>query len=66
MCRFLGGVSTLNLELISLVSVHIVLLCRTEILVLLERRKKGVKKDGLYKFVLWREALKDEKNKLTA
>jgi len=39
---------------------------RTEILVLLERRKKGVKKDGLYKFVLWREALKDEKNKLTA
>ena len=37
---------------------------RTEILVLLEKKKKLVKKDGLYKFVLWREALKDEKTKL--
>jgi len=33
------------------------------ILGLLEKRKKGVKKDGLYKFVLWREALRDEKAK---
>lgn len=31
---------------------------------LLERKKKLVKKDGLYKFVLWREALRDEKTKL--
>ncbi|XP_023331583.1 uncharacterized protein LOC111703770 isoform X2 [Eurytemora carolleeae] len=30
---------------------------------LLEKKKKGVKKDGLYKFVLWREALRDEKAK---
>ena len=35
-----------------------------EILFLLEKKKKGVKKDGLYKFVLWREALRDEKNKV--
>jgi len=35
------------------------------ILTLLEKKKKGVKKDGLYKFVLWREALKDEKSKLS-
>jgi len=35
------------------------------ILAILEKKKKGVKKDGLYKFVLWREALKDEKSKLT-
>jgi len=33
------------------------------ILTLLEKKKKGLKKDGLYKFVLWREALKDEKSK---
>jgi len=33
-------------------------------LTLLERKKKLVKKDGLYKFVLWREALRDEKTKL--
>ena len=32
---------------------------------LLEKKKKQVKKDGLYKFVLWREALKDEKSKVT-
>lgn len=38
---------------------------RTEILFLLEKKKKLVKKDGLYKFVLWREALKDEKTKVT-
>lgn len=31
---------------------------------LLEKKKKQVKKDGLYKFVLWREALKDEKSKV--
>jgi len=37
----------------------------TEILFLLEKKKKLVKKDGLYKFVLWREALKDEKTKLS-
>ena len=36
----------------------------TEILFLLEKKKKLVKKDGLYKFVLWREALRDEKNKV--
>ena len=36
----------------------------TEILCLLEKKKKMVKKDGLYKFVLWREALKDEKTKI--
>ena len=36
----------------------------TEILFLLEKKKKLVKKDGLYKFVLWREALKEEKNKV--
>jgi len=35
----------------------------TEILFLLEKKKKLVKKDGLYKFVLWREALREEKNK---
>jgi len=35
----------------------------TNILSLLEKKKKGVKKDGLYKFVLWREALKEEKSK---
>ena len=34
------------------------------ILGLLEKKKKGVKKDGLYKFVLWREALRDEKSKV--
>eukprot|EP00092_Neocalanus_flemingeri_P011582 GFUD01012483.1.p1 GENE.GFUD01012483.1~~GFUD01012483.1.p1 ORF type:complete len:359 (+),score=118.49 GFUD01012483.1:64-1140(+) len=39
---------------------------RTEILFLLEKKKKLVKKDGLYKFVLWREALKDEKTKLVS
>jgi len=38
----------------------------TEILFLLEKKKKLVKKDGLYKFVLWREALKDEKTKLSS
>jgi len=38
---------------------------QTEILFLLEKKKKLVKKDGLYKFVLWREALKDEKTKMT-
>jgi hypothetical protein len=32
---------------------------------LLEKKKKGVKKDGLYKFVLWREALRDEKAKVS-
>jgi len=37
---------------------------QTEILFLLEKKKKLVKKDGLYKFVLWREALKDEKTKM--
>jgi len=37
----------------------------TEILFLLEKKKKLVKKDGLYKFVLWREALKDEKTKVS-
>merc|ERR1719452_18965 len=31
----------------------------TDILFLLEKKKKLVKKDGLYKFVLWREALRD-------
>ena len=36
----------------------------TEILFLLEKKKKLVKKDGLYKFVLWREALREEKNKV--
>jgi len=36
----------------------------TDILFLLEKRKKLVKKDGLYKFVLWREALREEKNKV--
>ena len=36
----------------------------TEIVFLLEKKKKLVKKDGLYKFVLWREALRDEKNKV--
>jgi len=35
------------------------------ILSLLEKKKKGLKKDGLYKFVLWREALKDEKSKMS-
>lgn len=39
---------------------------QTEILCLLEKKKKLVKKDGLYKFVLWREALKDEKTKLVS
>ena len=39
---------------------------QTEICFLLEKKKKLVKKDGLYKFVLWREALKDEKTKLVA
>jgi len=38
----------------------------TEILFLLEKKKKLVKKDGLYKFVLWREALKDEKTKVSS
>lgn len=37
---------------------------QTEILFLLEKKKKLVKKDGLYKFVLWREALREEKNKV--
>jgi len=31
---------------------------------LLEKKKKLVKKDGLYKFVLWKEALRDEKTKM--
>ena len=35
------------------------------ILSLLEKKMKGLKKDGLYKFVLWREALKDEKSKMS-
>lgn len=35
-----------------------------EVLFLLEKKKKGPKSDGLYKFVLWREALKNEKNKI--
>lgn len=35
-----------------------------QVLSLLETKKKLVKKDGLYKFVLWREALRDEKTKL--
>jgi len=35
------------------------------ILSLLEKKKKGLKKDGLNKFVLWREALKDEKSKMS-
>jgi len=39
---------------------------QAEILFLLEKKKKLVKKDGLYKFVLWREALKDEKTKLVS
>lgn len=39
---------------------------QTEILFLLEKKKKLVKKDGLYKFVLWREALKDEKTKMAS
>lgn len=34
-----------------------------EVLFLLEKKKKLPKADGLYKFVLWREALKTEKNK---
>ena len=29
-----------------------------EVLGLLEKKKKLMKKDGLYKFVLWREALR--------
>ena len=37
---------------------------QTDILFLLEKKKKLVKKDGLYKFVLWREALREEKNKV--
>jgi hypothetical protein len=36
------------------------------VLNLLEKKKKQVKKDGLYKFVLWREALRDEKSKVFA
>jgi len=35
-----------------------------QVVSLLEKKKKLVKKDGLYKFVLWREALRDEKTKL--
>ena len=35
----------------------------TEVLFLLEKKKKSEKKDGLHKFVLWREALKDAKSK---
>jgi hypothetical protein len=31
---------------------------------LLEKKKKLVKKDGLYKFVLWKEGLRDEKTKM--
>jgi hypothetical protein len=36
------------------------------VLNLLEKKKKQVKKDGLYKFVLWREALRDEKSKVSS
>jgi len=35
-----------------------------KVISLLEKKKKLVKKDGLYKFVLWKEALRDEKTKL--
>jgi len=35
-----------------------------KVISLLEKKKKMVKKDGLYKFVLWKEALRDEKTKL--
>jgi len=35
-----------------------------KVISLLEKKKKLVKKDGLYKFVLWREALRDEKTKM--
>ena len=38
---------------------------QTEIVFLLEKKKKLVKKDGLYKFVLWREALREEKKILS-
>jgi len=37
-----------------------------QVVSLLEKKKKLVKKDGLYKFVLWREALRDEKTKLVS
>ena len=36
-----------------------------EVLGLLEKKKKLMKKDGLYKFVLWREALRWGGNSLT-
>lgn len=35
-----------------------------KVISLLEKKKKLVKKDGLYKFVLWKEALRDEKTKM--
>ena len=38
---------------------------QTEIVFLLEKKKKLAKKDGLYKFVLWREALREEKKILS-
>jgi len=35
-----------------------------KVISLLEKKKKLVKKDNLYKFVLWKEALRDEKAEL--
>ena len=36
-----------------------------DVLNLLERKKKLVKKNGLYQFVLWREAIRGERDRVT-
>ena len=37
---------------------------RDKVISLLEKKKKKRRKDGLYKYVLWKEALRDVKTKM--